>query len=206
MRNSMRQSNLEASEDTDTFANVCSDVIERAVAWELATSTIEHQVTQPLAAITMDAETCLCFLDEGRTDVDRARRAARRIVINGQRASEILRSFRATLAASRLDKVLLDINDVIADVLHLMHEEVAQHQVRIDLCLGTPVQRVLGDRVLLQQVVMNIVRNGIEAMDEESIQPRILRVSSQIDAAGMASIAIEDSGIGLDSTVLDRIF
>jgi signal transduction histidine kinase len=100
----------------------------------------------------------------------------------------------------------LDINDAIRDVLVLMRSELRDRQVALETELSGGLQPIMGDRVQLQQVILNLIMNGIEAMSAVMRQPRVLRVRSQIDGPGDVLIAIEDSGPGLAAEIMDRLF
>ena len=170
---------------------------------ELAAS-IAHEVTQPLAAILTNAETCLRWLARDRPD--EARRAAERIINSGHRATEILKSIRALARKSSPEMTQLDINEAIREVLVLMRGELGRHNVSLETSLWDGLEPVIGDRVQLQQVILNLIVNGIEAMTASIDHPRLLRVSSQMDGQGNVLIAVEDTGAGLDPTKMDRIF
>ena len=100
----------------------------------------------------------------------------------------------------------LDINEAIREVLVLMRGELGRHNVLLETGLLDGLQPFVGDRVQLQQVILNLIVNGIEAMTASVDQPRLLRVSSQMDGPGNVLIAVEDTGAGVDPTKMDRIF
>jgi signal transduction histidine kinase len=172
---------------------------------ELAAS-IAHEVNQPLAAILGNAETCLRWLARDKPDLDEARQAAERIVDDGHRAHDIIKSIRALARKSLPETTQLDINEAIREVLLLMRGELSRHGITLETSLLEGLEPVIGDRVQLQQVILNLIVNGIEAMTALVDQPRVLRVSSQIDGHGNVLIAVEDTGSGLDSTKMNRIF
>jgi signal transduction histidine kinase len=170
-------------------------------------ASIAHEVNQPLAAIVTNAESCLAWLGKEQPDLDRARKAAERIVRTGHHASDVVRSIRAMLRKSPPDLAPLDINALIANVLDLMGAEIREHEVILETQLCRDVGPLSGDRIQLQQVLVNLIRNGIESMFEAGVSPpRILRVSSSLECDGTVHIAVADSGTGLDATTLDRIF
>ena len=128
------------------------------------TASIAHEINQPLAAIITNAEACLLWLEADRPDLEEARQAAARIVRNGHRAGEIIKSVRALTRKSTPEMVPLDINEVIREVIVLMGGEFRRHGVRVETSLSSDLGSVIGDRVQLQQVVLNLIMNGIEAM------------------------------------------
>lgn len=176
-----------------------------ATMGELAVS-IAHEVNQPLMAIVTNAEACLQWLAKDRPDLDEARKAAERIVRNAQHTGEVVKSIRALVQKSSPDMAHLDVNKAIDDILGLMRPEFRRHDVSLRTELNVGLAPILGDRVQLQQVVVNLVTNGIEAMSGVEQRPRLMRVSTQNDDDGNVLIAVEDSGIGLDPANADRIF
>ena len=172
---------------------------------ELAAS-IAHEVNQPLMAIVTNAETCLRWLESDRPDLDEAGQAAERIVRNGHRAADILRSIRGMARKSEPEMTQLDINDAVRDVLALIRGELRRHDVLLETELFPDLGSIMGDRVQVQQVILNLIRNGIEAMSAVMLRPRVLRVSSRTDELGNVIIAVTDTGTGLDPTKMECIF
>jgi PAS domain S-box-containing protein len=172
---------------------------------ELAAS-IAHEINQPLGAIVANGNACLRWLTKVQPQLDEARRAAERIVRDGHRAGDIIKSVRALLATSAPDMTELDINDAIREILILARSELHVHKVALETELADGLPSVMGDRVRLQQVVLNLVMNAIEAMSGTTGETRVLRVQSQGDEPGTVRIAIEDSGPGIAPEILDRVF
>jgi signal transduction histidine kinase len=143
-------------------------------------ASIAHEVNQPLMTIATNAETCLRWLKNDRPDLDEARQAAERIVSNGHRAADILRSIRGLARKSGLEITRFDINDAVRDVLVLIRGELRPHDVFLETELFPDLGPTMGNRVQLQQVILNLIRNGIEALT--------------------------DTGTGLDPTKMERIF
>jgi signal transduction histidine kinase len=163
-------------------------------------------VNQPLMAIVTNAETCLRWLEIDPADLDEARQAAQRIVSNGHRAAAILRSIRGLARKSEPEITQFNVNDAISDVLVLMRGELHRHDVVLETELFPDLGTIMGDRVQLQQVILNLIMNGIEAMSAVMLRPRVLRVSSQTDERGDVTIAVADTGTGLDTTNVESIF
>jgi PAS domain S-box-containing protein len=172
---------------------------------ELAAS-IAHEVNQPLAAMITNGDACLRWLAKDRPDLGEARQAAERIVRDGHRSVDIIRSVRALAGKSGPEMTQLDINDAIREVLGLTRSELHRHDVSLETALSGGLEPIMGDRVQLQQVILNLIMNGIEAMSAVMRQPRVLRVRSQIDGPGDLLIAVEDSGPGLAPETMDRLF
>jgi PAS domain S-box-containing protein len=169
-------------------------------------ASIAHEVNQPLMAIVTNAETCLRWLEIDPADLDEARQAAQRIVSNGHRAAAILRSIRGLARKSEPEITQFNVNDAISDVLVLMRGELHRHDVVLETELFPDLGTIMGDRVQLQQVILNLIMNGIEAMSAVMLRPRVLRVSSQTDERGDVTIAVADTGTGLDTTKMEPIF
>jgi PAS domain S-box-containing protein len=172
---------------------------------ELAAS-IAHEINQPLAAMITNGDACLRWLANDRPNLDEARQAAERIVRDGHRSVDIIRSVRALAGKSGPEMTQLDINDAIREVLALTRSELHRHDVSLETAFSGGLEPVMGDRVQLQQVILNLIMNGIEAMSAVMHEPRVLRVRSQIDGPGDLLIAVEDSGPGLAPETMDRLF
>jgi signal transduction histidine kinase/tetratricopeptide (TPR) repeat protein len=170
------------------------------------TTLIAHEVSQPLMAIVTNADTCLSWLTKASPNLDGARQAAERVVRNGHRAGNIVKSIRALARKSELEMAQFDINDAIGEILVLLGSELRRQNVLLETELSDGIEPVTGDHVQLQQVVLNLVMNGIEAMSAIMHRPRILRVSSQLQQSGDVLIAVMDVGTGLNPANIDRIF
>jgi len=172
---------------------------------ELAAS-IAHEVNQPLAAIVVNAESCLLWLAKEQPDVAMARKAAERIIRNGQHASEVIRSVRAMLGHSNSEMSRASLSSIISDVIDLMTIEIGSRSITLEtqLCREAGLVHCVGTQI--RQVLINLMRNGIEAMCGTPQFPRRLQIRTSMEADGEVSIAISDSGPGLDSATANRIF
>jgi signal transduction histidine kinase len=170
------------------------------------TASIAHEINQPLAAIVTNANACLLWLEAQRLNLEEARLAATRIVRNGHRAGDIVKSVRALTRKSAPEMIPLDVNAVIREVIVLMRAEFSRHGVRVETSLRPDLDFVVGDRVQLQQVVLNLIMNGIEAMADSMQPPRRLGIRSANDESGAVLVAVDDSGPGLDEARADRLF
>ncbi len=205
---------------TDITATIRADHAEQALRQaqaELAhvtrvttlgemTASISHEVNQPLAAVVANAEACLRWLDRGTPDLDAARRSVEWIINDGVRASEVIRRVRALANKTDIEKVPLDINDVVKEVTALVQREMDSHQVSLRLELTPAVPTILGDRVQLQQVIINLVMNGIEAMQSVTDRPRELVIQSGQDETHQALVSVTDCGVGISAEDADRLF
>ncbi len=169
------------------------------------TASIVHEVNQPLAAISMNGEACLRFLDQQAPDLDEVRAALVDMINNSHRAADVIRRIRALCQKAEHQKAPLNVNEVIDEVLYLVQREVIDHGVAMQRELSPDIASVLGDRVELQQVIMNLVMNGMEAMSSVANGKRNLTIRSQQNA-DQVLVAVEDSGIGIAAENLDRLF
>jgi C4-dicarboxylate-specific signal transduction histidine kinase len=171
---------------------------------ELAAS-IAHEVNQPLAAVVTSADICLLLLKREQPDLDEVRDAVLHIVSEGTRAAEVIRGLRALARKSGPELAQVDIDDAIQEVLVLARGELQRGQVVLhaDLFAGN---RAFGDRVQLQQVLLNLIRNGIDAMSAVTDRPRVLVISTEFAEPGAVLVAVQDAGAGLDPATADRIF
>ena len=170
------------------------------------TASIAHEVNQPLAAIVTNGEVSLRWLDREVPDLAEVREAVDAMISNGRRASDIILRLRALTKKTLPEKVALDINDTIKEVIPLMQREMLGHRVSLRLELAPTLPMVTGDRVQLQQVIINLLANAMEAMAAVSDRPRELVVRSRQDDTGQVLIAVQDSGIGLDPQNLNQLF
>lgn len=169
---------------------------------ELAAS-IAHEVNQPLTAITNNGSACLRLLANRNLDPEVLKSALQEIVADGTRASAVITRIRGFLKKAPTEMCELDINDVIREVLTLAGHELQKNQVLLECQLSGALPRVRADRVQLQQVLLNLVMNGVEAMN--GTPNRTLSLESRTDESGNVLVAVRDSGTGLGSEV-DRLF
>jgi PAS domain S-box-containing protein len=169
---------------------------------ELASS-LAHELNQPITAATASAKACLLWLEHNPADVERARAAAMRIQNNGNRAAEIIQRMRAfykTGAPPQLESV--DLNKVAAEILTLLRSEATQRSILLRTELAPQLPHIMADRVQLQQVLMNLMLNGIEAVPAGAGE-LTLRSQSTKDSV---LISVSDTGVGLPNEKLDQIF
>jgi len=170
------------------------------------TTSIAHEVNQPLSGIVTNASACLRWLAGDAPNLEEAREAARRIIRDGNRASEVIGRIRALAKKAGTEKERMDLNAAIQDVVALTQGEVRRNGVLLRTELAGDLPPVLGDRVQLQQVVLNLVLNGIEAMSTVGDRPRELVIQTQRGDVDQASVTVQDSGVGLDPKGGERIF
>ena len=170
------------------------------------TASIAHEVNQPLAAIVADANASLNWLAASPPDLGSVREALVAIVKDGHRASEVIQRIRQLATKTSPQKARLDMNDVIRDVVPLIGTEMRSHEVSVRIDLAPALPPVLADRVQLQQVLINLVMNGIEAMASIDGRSRELVIRSQPGDDDHVVVAVQDAGVGIDAQKTDQLF
>lgn len=171
------------------------------------TASIAHEITQPLAAVISNADACISWLDRDPADLKAARRSAEWIIEDANRASEVIRRIRALAKKTEIEVVPLDINQVVRETVALVRRELAIHAVSVRMELASDLPRICGDRIQLQQVLINLVMNGIEAMQANVDRARELAIrSNRTDDGERLLVTVTDRGVGLGKDVKDRIF
>jgi C4-dicarboxylate-specific signal transduction histidine kinase len=168
------------------------------------TASIAHEVNQPIAATVIAAQAGLRWL--GAHDLDEVQQSLGQIIESGRRASEVIGRIRRLVTKTPPRKDSIDINSAILDIIALTRSEVLRHGASLQTDLATGLPLIEGDRVQLQQVILNLILNAVEAMrclDEEA---RELRISTKTDASNAVLVAVRDTGPGLDPTSVDRLF
>jgi C4-dicarboxylate-specific signal transduction histidine kinase len=171
---------------------------------ELAAS-IAHEVNQPLAAIANNGNACLRLLAHNNLQPEILRRALEEIVADTTRASAVIARIRALIKKTPSEKTEVNINEIIHDVMTLTGRQLQQNRVLLEHKLVADLPLVMADRVQLQQVLLNLVINGIEAMTGAEHNQRLLRIESGLDKRGSVVVAVRDSGSGLGSEA-DHLF
>jgi signal transduction histidine kinase len=174
-----------------------------ATAAQLSAS-IAHEVNQPLAGMVSHANAGIRWLTATTPDLGRVEASLKQIVAAGHHAGDVIASVRALFKRGAEERVDVQINQLIRDALSLERIELERWQVSLRLQLAEQLPDVIGDRVQLLQVILNLIRNAIEAMAVDG--QRTLGIRSQIDGAGDVLVSVEDSGTGIDKQNLDRIF
>jgi NO-binding membrane sensor protein with MHYT domain len=180
--------------------------VNRVMTLGELTASISHEVNQPLAAIVTNGQVCLRLLALETPRLDEMRAALERIVRDANRASEVIQRIRALAKRTEPQMISLDINDVIREAILLVQRDVLSHGVSLRTELASPLPTVLGDRVQLQQVVINLLMNGVEAMAPIADRPREILIRSEQHEADKVQVAVLDSGIGIDSETAEKVF
>jgi hypothetical protein len=194
----------EALRNTQERLSIASQV---ATVGELSAS-IAHEVNQPLTAVVSNGNACLRWLSAQPPNLGKAREAAERIVRDGKEAAEVVRRIRALFKRAAHEEVPLDLNEVVGEVMGMLRGETAKRRVLVETDLGQDLPPVTGDRVQVQQLLLNLLLNGIEAMDPVTDRPKRLFIRSKRESDDSVLVEIRDSGVGLKDpdTVFDAFF
>jgi len=169
------------------------------------TASIAHEVNQPLAAVVANADACVAWLSRESPDLLEAKAAAERAIQGATRASEVIVRIRSLINKATPERTRVQINEVIEEVAALARGQASKNSVSVVLELTPELPAVLGDRIQLQQVLLNLMMNGIEAMSGVTSRPRELRIRSRMQDAELR-VSVEDNGIGIDREVMPRLF
>jgi PAS domain S-box-containing protein len=180
--------------------------VQRSTMMGEITASIAHEINQPLAAMVTNARAGLRWLGSDTPELGEAESALRRIISDGHRASEVVAGIRAMFRKSDRASAYYDVNALIREVVALVNGELKNNKVETRLDLGEDIPKILADRVQLQQVVLNLMMNAIEAMGSTHNGARVLGVNSEVRAGRDILITVQDSGPGIDPENLDRIF
>ena len=180
--------------------------VSRVMTMGILAASIAHEVNQPLTAVITNSNACMRWLSGATPNLVEAQDALVRIVRDGQRASQVIARIRALFKETPIYKESIDINQAIQQVITLAVGELNKHNVILHTQLASDVSPALGDRVQLQQVVLNLVMNAIEAMKTVEDRPRELGISTQQEDLDHVRVSVRDTGIGFGSEGPERIF
>lgn len=178
--------------------------VSRVVTLGELTASIAHEVKQPLAAIVTDAQACLRWLDRPVPVLDEARACAGRIAGQAHRADQVVQRLRDLTRKAEPERAAVDLGAVIGDGIELMRREIAEHGVALHIRLAPGLPPVSGDRIQLQQVLINLMVNAVQAM--AAAPRRDLTIEARQGEAGEVLVLVEDSGVGLAAEELPRLF
>jgi C4-dicarboxylate-specific signal transduction histidine kinase len=180
-------------------------VVRITTIGELAAS-IAHEVNQPLAAVVANADACVAWLARDNPDLVEARAAAERTTQGATRASEVIGRIRSLINKTAPERARVQINEIIREVVALAERQASKNEVFVETQLAPDLSPIFGDRIQLQQVILNLMLNGIEAMTGISDRPRRLIIRSQMQDADQVRVSVEDSGIGVKAEIIGRLF
>jgi C4-dicarboxylate-specific signal transduction histidine kinase len=179
--------------------------ISRVTTMGELTASLAHEVKQPIAAAVTDANTCLRWLTRDQPDLEEAREASSRVVKDATRAAEIIDRIRLLFKKGTPQRELVDINQVIREMVALMRSEATRHSISARMELAADLPQIMGDHVQLQQVLMNLIMNSIDAM-KEGDGTRNLAIKSQRAEDEQLMVSVSDTGVGLPPDQADQIF
>jgi PAS domain S-box-containing protein len=180
--------------------------VARVTSLGVLTASIAHEVNQPLSGIVTNASTCLRMLAADPPNVDGARETARRTIRDGHRASEVITRLRALYGKKEPTTESVDLNEATREVIALSLSELQRNRVILRPELADDLPPVTGDRVQLQQVILNLIRNGSDAMSSVDDRPRQLLIRTERDEGDRVSLTVQDAGTGFDPQAVDRLF
>lgn len=180
--------------------------VSRTKSLAVLTASIAHELNQPLSGIITNASTCLRMLAAEPPNVDGARETARRTIRDGNRASDVITRLRLLFAHKQTPCELVDLNEATREVVALSSTELQKNRVMLQTELAEDLPFVAGDRVQLQQVILNLIRNGSDAMNAVDDRPRLLSIRTEIDEGNRVRLSVQDAGVGFDRADADKLF
>ena len=180
--------------------------IARVTTLSTMTAAIAHEINQPLSGIVTNASTCLRMLDGTPPNLEGARETARRTIRDGNRASEVTSRLRALFSKKNAAFELFDVNDAAKEVIALSASELQRNRVVLHSDLAADLPLVSGDRIQIQQVILNLLKNAWDAMSSVEDRPRALLVKTERDETGGTRLSVKDSGVGIDPETEKKLF
>src|SRR5207244_2784503 len=177
----------------------------RLLTGDAVTATVAHEIRQPLSAMITNADAGLRWLDRSVPNLDEAKAALKEIAADGRRAGAVIGSIRAIFKRDIANRAPLDVNELIEEALALVRGDLQRHRIRVEAKPNTKLPQVLGDRIQLQQVLVNLITNAIESMAAKD-EPRFLCVRSEFHDKSGVKVSVVDTGTGIGPQDVDRIF
>jgi PAS domain S-box-containing protein len=180
--------------------------VARVMSMSAFTASVAHEVSQPLSGIITNASTCLRMLKASPPNIDGARETAKRTIRDGNRASDVITRLRAMFSKREFALESMDLNEAMREVIALSLSDLQRNRVALQLELAERLPSVMGDRIQLQQVILNLLRNASEAMADINDRPRQLVVITEPEGDTGVRVTVRDAGVGLDRQSLDKLF
>jgi signal transduction histidine kinase len=180
--------------------------VARATTLSTLTASIAHEINQPLSGIITNAGTCLRMLDVSPPNVEGARETARRTIRDGNRASDVVTRLRALFGKKEFTLEPVDLNDAMREVIALSSSDLQRNRVVVQSELADDLPSITGDRVQLQQVILNLLRNGSDAMVSVHDRPRQLLIRTVREDGDRVRVSVRDTGLGFDRQSMDKLF
>ncbi|MGB6692074.1 MAG: ATP-binding protein [Terracidiphilus sp.] len=170
------------------------------------TASIAHEVNQPLAAVVANADACVAWLGLQNPDLVEARAAAERTIRGATRASEVITRIRSLINKAAPERADVRLNAVVEETVALADRQASRNRISIALELAPDLPTVHGDKIQLQQVILNLLMNGIESMSGVTGRPRLLTVRSRVQTDRQVCVSVEDTGVGIGEEIMPRLF
>jgi C4-dicarboxylate-specific signal transduction histidine kinase len=180
--------------------------VSRVTALSALTASIAHEVNQPLSGIITNAGTCLRMLDATPPNIEGARETARRTIRDGNRASDVIARLRALFSKREFTLESLDLNEAAREVIALSSNDLQRNRMVLRLELADDLPIIAGDRIQLQQVILNLLRNACDAMVDVEDRQRELVIRTEREDGGRVRLSVRDAGVGLSPKSLDSLF
>jgi signal transduction histidine kinase len=177
----------------------------RLMTGDAISAAIAHEVKQPLSAMIIRADTCFRWLNSPAPDLDKTKTALQRIAADGHRAGAVIESVRANFRKSAQARTEVDIDSLVVDTLQLVSDDVKRHGIFVEVDPNPGLPRVLGDRIQLQQLLLNLLTNAIESMSAKQGR-RVLCIKAELGQTGEVEVSVEDTGLGIGEQDIDRVF
>lgn len=202
---SIEQRHLEQNRTEEMLRRARAELarINRVSTMGELTASLAHEIKQPIGAAVTNAETCLRLIDRREPDLPEAREAALEMIKDARRAADIIENVRSLFRKGSSPQEIVDVNELIQEMVVMLQKEANRHSVKVSTDLTTEPTRVMADRVQLQQALMNLMLNGIEAMWDTTGE---LSIKSQLGKDGQILISVSDTGVGLPTGEVDQIF
>jgi signal transduction histidine kinase len=196
-----------ADRERETLRQAQADLahVNRVTTMGELTASLAHEIKQPIAAAVTDAQTCVLWLGRDQPDLPEARDAASRVIKDASRASEIINRIQLVFKRGAPERELLEVNEIIQEMIGLLRSEASWYSISIHGELAAGLPRIMADRVQLQQVLMNLMLNGIEAIKGRGTVGE-LTITSQQDDDRRLLIAVRDTGVGLQPEQMEQVF
>jgi PAS domain S-box-containing protein len=180
--------------------------VARVMSLGALTASIAHEVNQPLSGIITNASTCLRMLDANPPNVDGARETTQRTIRDGHRASDVITRLRALFSRKEAPIEPVDLSEATREVIELMRNDLQRNRVAMRTELADDLPLVMGDRIQLQQVIMNLIRNASDAMRDTEDRPRRLMITTNRDESDLVQLTVQDSGKGFEPESVNNLF
>jgi len=180
--------------------------VARVTSLGVLTASIAHEVNQPLSGIVTNAGTCLRMLDANPPNLEGARETARRTIRDGNRASDVITRLRALFSKEEFTLELLDLNEIARDVIALSLSDLQRNRVALQSELAEDLPTITGDRIQLQQVMLNLLRNASDAMVGVHDRPRQLLIRTEREDGDRVRVSVRDAGVGIDPQNINKLF